>query len=103
MKKAKKRKEKKKAGGIGSSFDEFLKADGICESVTARVIKRVLARQLDALMRREEISKTELATRMKTSRAQLDRLLDPENESVTLGTLARAARAVGRHLRMELV
>jgi antitoxin HicB len=103
MKKAKKRKEKKKAGGIGSSFDEFLKADGIYESVTARAIKRVLARQLDALMRREEISKTELATRMKTSRAQLDRLLDPENESVTLGTLARAAQAVGRHLRMELV
>ena len=54
-------------------------------------------------MRREEISKTQLAIRMKTSRAQLDRLLDPENESVTLGTLARAAQAVGRHLRMELV
>ncbi len=59
--------------------------------------------QLDELMRREEISKTELAVRMKTSRAQLDRLLDPENDSVTLGTLARAAQAVGRHLRMELV
>jgi len=104
MKKAKKTKEKKKkAGGIGSSFDDFLKEDGIYESVTARAIKRVLARQLDELMRREEISKTELATRMKTSRAQLDRLLDPENESVTLGTLARAAQAVGRHLRMELV
>jgi len=54
-------------------------------------------------MKREEISKTELAARMKTSRAQLDRLLDPANESVTLGTLARAAQAVGRHLRMELV
>jgi len=94
---------KKRTGGIGSSFDDFLKEDGIYEDATARAIKRVLARQLAELMRREEISKTELATRMKTSRAQLDRLLDPENESVTLGTLARAAQAVGRHLRMELV
>ena len=90
-------------GRIGSSFDDFLKEDGTYEGVTARAIKRVLVRQLDELMRREEISKTQLATRMKTSRAQLDRLLDPENESVTLGTLARAAQAVGRHLRMELV
>ena len=92
-----------KKGRIGSSFDDFLKADGSYEGVTARAIKRVLVRQLDELMRREEISKTQLAIRMKTSRAQLDRLLDPENESVTLGTLARAAQAVGRHLRMELV
>jgi antitoxin HicB len=99
MRKAK----KKRTGGIGSSFDDFLKEDGIYEDATARAIKRVLSRQLAELMRREEISKTELATRMKTSRAQLDRLLDPENESVTLGTLARAAQAVGRHLRMELV
>ena len=91
---------KKKAGTIGSSFDSFLKQD---EEVTARAIKRVLARQLDDLMKREEISKTELASRMHTSRAQLDRLLDPENESVTLGTLARAAKAVGRNLRVELV
>jgi antitoxin HicB len=82
----------KKKGRVGSSFDDFLKEDGIYEGVTARAIKRVLARQL-----------SELASRMKTSRAQLDRLLDPENESVTLGTLARAAQAVGRHLRMELV
>jgi DNA-binding Xre family transcriptional regulator len=94
---------KKKAGTIGSSFDSFLKQDGTYEEVTARAIKRVLARQLDDLMKREEISKTELASRMRTSRAQLDRLLDPENESVTLATLARAARAVGRNLRMELV
>jgi DNA-binding Xre family transcriptional regulator len=92
-----------KSGAVGSSFDDFLKDDGIYEEVTARAIKRVIARQLGELMRREEISKTQLAIRMKTSRAQLDRLLDPENESVTLGTLARAAQAVGRHLRMELV
>ncbi len=93
----------RKKGKVGSSFDDFLKEDGIYEEVTARAIKRVLVRQLDELMRREEISKTELASRMKTSRAQLDRLLDPENELVTLGTLTRAAQAVGRHLRMELV
>src|SRR5713226_8011071 len=85
---------KKKTGGIGSSFDDFLKAEGIYEGVTARAIKRVLTRQLRELMRREEISKTELATRRKTSRAQLDRLLDPERESVTLVTLAREAQAV---------
>ena len=94
---------KKKTVTIGSSFDSFLKQDGTYEEVTARAIKRVLARQLDDLMKREEISKTELASRMHTSRAQLARLLDPENESVTLGTLARAAKAVGRSLRVDLV
>jgi antitoxin HicB len=71
--------------------------------VTAGAIKRVLARQLEALMEQQGLTKSELATRMQTSRAQLDRILDPENDSVTLGTLARAAKAVGRHLRMELV
>jgi DNA-binding Xre family transcriptional regulator len=94
---------KKKAGTIGSSFDSFLKQDEIYEEVTARAVKCVLARQLRDLMKREDISKTELAGRMHTSRAQLDRLLDPENESVTLATLARAAEAVGRNLRIELV
>ena len=94
---------KKQKGRIGPSFDDFLKEEGIYEVVTARAIKRVIARQLDALMQEQGISKTELAKAMKTSRAQLDRLLDPENESVTLGTLTRAAQAVGRNLRMELV
>jgi antitoxin HicB len=64
---------------------------------------QVIARQLDSLMEEEGLTKTELAKRMKTSRAQLDRLLDPNNESVTLGTLTRTAQAVGRQLRMELV
>ena len=82
----------KKKSRIGSSFDDFLKKKGIYEEVTARAIKRVIARQLDALMDNEGLTKTELARRMKTSRAQLDRLLDPDNESVTLGTLTRAAR-----------
>jgi hypothetical protein len=81
-----------------------LKEAGIYEEVTTRAIKRVIARQLDALMRDQGLTKSALAKRMHTSRAQLDRLLDPENgEPVTLGTLARAAQAVGRQLRMELV
>ena len=94
---------KKKKGRIGPSFDAFLKEEGIYEEVTARAIKRVIARQLDALMTDQGLTKAELARRMSTSRAQLDRLLDPEIESVTLGTLTRAARAVGRQLRMEFV
>jgi DNA-binding Xre family transcriptional regulator len=93
----------KKKGKIGSSFDEFLKEEGIYEEVTARAIKRVIARQLDALMQDQGLTKTALAKRMKTSRTQLDRLLDPDNESVTLDTLTRAAHAVGRQLRLELV
>ena len=93
----------KKNGRIGSSFDDFLKEDGIYEEVTARAIKRVIARQLDALMEDQGLTKSALAKRMKTSRAQLDRVLNPDNESVTLDTLARAAKAVGRQLRMELI
>jgi DNA-binding Xre family transcriptional regulator len=89
-------------GKIGSPFDDFLKEEGLYEEVSARAIKRVLARQLDALMVDQKITKAELARRMKTSRAQLDRLLDPQNESVTLATLTRAAHAVGRNLRVEL-
>jgi DNA-binding phage protein len=92
-----------KKGRIGSSFDDFLKEDGSYEEVTARAIKRVIARQLDALMRDQGVTKSALAKRMQTSRAQLDRLLDPDNESVTLATLTRAAHAVGRKLRLELV
>ena len=73
------------------------------EEVTARAIKRVIARQLGALIQDQGLTKSELAKRMQTSRAQLDRLLDPENGSVTLDTLARAARAFGRRLSLELV
>jgi antitoxin HicB len=95
--------KRKRKGRVGSSFDGFLREEEIYEEVTARAIKRVIARQLDALMQEEGLTKTELARRMQTSRAQLDRLLDPDNESVTLGTLTRAAQAVGRQLRFELV
>jgi antitoxin HicB len=93
----------KKKGRIGSSFDDFLKDEGVYEEVAAKAIKRVIARQLGAVMRENHLTKSMLARRMRTSRAQLDRLLDPDNDSVTLGTLTRAAHAVGRNLRMELV
>jgi DNA-binding phage protein len=98
-----KKKKPARKGHVGSTFDDFLKDDGIYEEVTARAIKRVIARQLDALMGELGLTKSELAKRMNTSRAQLDRILDPDNGSVTLDTLSRAAKAVGRHLRMELV
>ena len=88
---------------FGSSLDSFLEQEGILEDVTARALKRVIARQLDALMKDQGISKTSLAERMRTSRSALDRLLDPENNSVTLDTLVRAAHAVGRRLHVELV
>lgn len=92
-----------KRKNIGSSFDDFLREDGTYEEVTAAAVKRVLARQLEAAMTEKEISKTEMARRMNTSRAALNRLLDPDNEAVTLETLQRAAEAVGRHVRLELV
>jgi len=91
-----------KKGRVGSSFDDFLKEQGLYEEVTAAAIKRVVARMLATEMKKKKITKKRMAERMQTSRAQLDRLLDPDNESVTLTTLARAAKAVGRELRVEL-
>lgn len=90
-------------GRIGSSFDDFLREEGTYEETTERAIKRVLTRQIQAAMAENNLTKTAMAARMKTSRQALDRLLDPANESVTLSTLARAARAVGRKIRIELV
>ena len=92
-----------KKKNIGSSFDGWLRKEGIYEEVTATAIKRALARQIEAAMQEKQFSKAEMARRMHTSRAALDRLLDPEYESVTLSTLRKAALAVGRELRLELV
>ena len=92
-----------KKKNIGSSFDSWLRDEGIYEEVTASAIKRVLARQVEQAMEEKHLSKTEMARRMRTSRAALDRLLDPEYEAVTLATLRKAATAVGRQLRLELV
>jgi DNA-binding Xre family transcriptional regulator len=88
---------------IGSSFDSLLREEGIYEEVSATAIKRVLSRQVEAAMKERKFSKTEMARRMRTSRAALDRLLDPEYDAVTLSTLRKAAAAVGRELRLELV
>ena len=86
---------------IGSDFDEFLREEGLLADAQAVAIKRVLAFQLAALMKKKRISKAEMARRMKTSRSALDRLLDPQNSSVTLQTLERAAQALGKRLRVE--
>jgi len=90
-------------GRIGSSFDAYLRQEGIHEEATAQAVKRVLAWQLEQAMADEEMSKNRMAKHMKTSRSQLDRILDPENASVQLDTLIKAARALGRELRIELV
>ena len=92
-----------KKKNIGSSVDSWLREEGIYEEVAATAIKRVLARQVAAAMKEKNFSKVEMARRMKTSRAALDRLLDPGYASVTLQTLCKAARAVGRDLRIELI
>jgi antitoxin HicB len=86
----------------GSDFDEFLREEGILEEVTARAHKRLLALQLDEAMEQSRITKTQLAEKLQTSRSQLDRLLDPDNTAVTLDSLERLARAVGRELKVEL-
>lgn len=87
----------------GSSVDEWLKEEGIVEAVTAKAIKEVIAWQLAEVMKAQSITKTEMARRMNTSRFQLDRVLDPENAGVSLDTLSRAAAAIGRKVRLELV
>jgi antitoxin HicB len=86
----------------GSSFDDFLKEDGIYEEVQARAIKRALAEQLDDAMQSSKLSKVNMAQRMATSRSQLDRVLDPSNLSIQLDTLIKAARAVGRTVEIRL-
>jgi antitoxin HicB len=93
----------KRTRHIGSSLDEFLRDEGILEEARAIAIKDAIAYQVQKAMEKEKISKVEMARRMKTSRAALDRFLAPGNASVTLQTLARAARAIGRDLRIDLV
>jgi len=82
----------------GSSFDSFLEQEGIREEVEAVAIKRVLAWQLEQAMRKQQKTKQAMAKQLHTSRSQLDRLLDPRNVSVTLGTITRAARALGKRI-----
>ncbi len=88
---------------IGSSFDSLLKETGELTEINAVAIKRVIAWQISQKMEKEDITKTDMAKLMDTSRSALNRLLDPENTSVTLNTLDNAARAIGKNLRIELV
>ncbi len=88
---------------IGSSLDDFLREEGILEEARSIAVKEALAWQVQQAMKREKITKAEMARRMQTSRAALDRLLDPTNDAVTLTTLQKAAEAVGREIRLELV
>ena len=87
----------------GSDLRDLLREDGVLEAVEARAIKRALALQLGRLAQEQSLSKSEMAARMKTSRAALDRLLDGSNTSLTLTSLGKAARALGRKVKIELV
>ncbi len=88
---------------IGSDFDDFLEEEGILQEVEAASIKRVLAFQINNEMKKWGLSKTDMAKKMKTSRAALYRLLNPDNDAVTLKTLWKAASVLGKRLKVELV
>lgn len=87
---------------IGSNFDDFLEEEGILNEVEMVAVKRIIAHQIVSLMESEHISKTAMAARMHTSRAVLNRLLDPENTGVTLKTLGKAASVLGKKLHISL-
>ncbi|WP_333648029.1 hypothetical protein [Candidatus Binatus sp.] len=87
---------------MGSSIDDFLKQEGIFEEAQAHAVKEVVAWQLAEAMKKQRISKNKMAARLKTSRSQVDRLLDPKND-ITLSSLQRAAAIVGRRVLIELV
>lgn len=92
----------KEKGQVGTSFDDFLKSEGRYEEATEQAVKRVLAFQLIETMKEQNITKIAMAKKLNTSRSQLDRLLDPDIDGVTLGALARAAAILGRNIRVEL-
>ena len=93
----------KKNPHTGSSFDAFLAEEGILEECTAVAIKRVLARQIEQEMKNRHLSKSAMARKMKTSRSQLDRLLNADNTGISLEVMQRAASVVGRRLEISLV
>jgi plasmid maintenance system antidote protein VapI len=86
----------------GSSLEAFLAEDGLLEDATLAATKKVIAAQIAESMQRKGLTKTAMAAEMETTRAQLNRLLDPANDSVTRATLKRAAKALGKTLRLEL-
>ncbi|HZM91133.1 MAG TPA: Fis family transcriptional regulator [Blastocatellia bacterium] len=87
---------------IGSSFEDFLKEQGIFEETTTQAVKRVLAWQVSETMKEKGISKIEMAKRMRTSRSQVDRFLDPNNDKVLLETVQRAASVIGKRVSLSL-
>ena len=90
-------------GRIGSSFDDYLKDEGTYDETMATAVKRVLAWQLEQAMASQKMSKNQMAKAMQTSRSQLDRILDPDNDRVRLDTVIKAARVLGRQVRIERV
>jgi antitoxin HicB len=87
---------------IGQTLDSFLKEEGILEKTEAVALKRIIAYQLLAILENESITQTELAQRMKTSKAAINRLLNPENPSITLSTLLKVAHALGKNLQISI-
>ncbi len=88
---------------IGSNFDDFLEEEGILEDVDAVAVKRVIAYQIAQLMHEKKLTKIEMSRRMDTSRAALDRLLDPANTSITLQTMEKASKVLGKKLQIKLI
>ena len=87
---------------IGSNFDDFLAEEGLLAETETVAVKRVIAYQVEQMMKEQNLTKTEMSRRMNTSRAALERLLDPANQSITLQTLERASKALGRRLQITL-
>jgi hypothetical protein len=87
----------------GSSLRDFLEADGTLEEVEAAALKRAIALKVADLMEQQDLNRTTMAAEMRTSRAAINRILDPENTSVTLTTLSKVARSLGRKLKIDLV
>lgn len=88
---------------VGSDFDDFLSEEGILAEVEHAAIKEIISRQILQLMTEQKISKIEMSRRMRTSRSALDRLLNPQNSSVSLKTLDRAALSLGKRLNIQLL
>ena len=88
---------------IGSTLDDFLEEEDLTDRVEEQAVKKIIALQLRGLLEEQELTKAELARRLRTSRAAVDRLLDPGNESVTLHTLERAARVLGKRLKLQII
>ncbi len=98
-----KKRERIDSAHAGGYFDDFLKAEGMFEDANAHAVKRVVAWQIAEEMQRQGLTKVEMAKRMGTSRTSLNRLLDPENEALSLSTLTRAASILGKELQVHLV